>query len=106
MTTFFEATTALDGKVDGSAEVDEIGIGLVLDIQLLLLLIFLVIGRSIRVALLVTSLLFAKNLCLDLLVFRLMLFVLCVKLEDVKSVLDLDVVFQRVPMCNLILLFH
>lgn len=43
VTTFFETTAALDGEVDGSAQVDEVGVGLILDVQLLLLLVLLVV---------------------------------------------------------------
>jgi hypothetical protein len=59
VTTFFEAAAALDGEVYGSAKVDEVGISLILDVQLLLFLILLLIRRCICVSILVAPLLFS-----------------------------------------------
>lgn len=96
MSTFLEAAGRHDGQVDCTAEVDQISIRLILDLDLLLdlilLLVFAVRGIVTIIVFAVTS--FAKNLSFELLICLFVLLPLRVKLEDIESVKNLPWPFE------------
>jgi len=58
---FFKNTAALDGEVNSSPQVRQIGVGLVFYLQCLLFLVFLVIGLLVAIAFLVAFFRFSQN---------------------------------------------
>jgi len=106
--TFFEASRRHDGEVDGSAQVDQIGVGLILDLDLFVgFLVFIFAAADVRIVfiILVTAVSLAENLSPKLLIGLLVRFPVGVKFEDIKAILNLDLVVQSSVVCNLILFF-
>lgn len=85
--TFFETSRRHDGQVDGTAQIDEVGVGCVLDLYILFLdLFFIVTARHVGVAIfifLVTTFSLAQNLGLELFICFFVYFPFGVKLENV-----------------------
>jgi hypothetical protein len=105
---FLRVGTGHDRKVDGSAEIDEIGVGLILDFDSLCLL-FLLIGTVVIVIIVVVLVVVAalsKNLRFELLVRLLVLLPLWVELEDVQPILDIELAHQLHPVCDLVFFLH
>jgi hypothetical protein len=106
--TFFEASRGHDGEVNGSAQVDQIGVGLILDLDLFvgfIVFVFAAADFRIVVVVLVTSISFTEDLSPKLLVSLLVRFPVRVEFENVKAILNLNLVVQSSVMSNLILLF-
>lgn len=96
-----------DSKVDGSPQVDQIGVCLVLDIHLPVFFILRFLFRTvIRPVFFLVIASFSKNLSLELLVSFLVFLPLRIELEDVQPILDLDFVVKTSTMRDLICLFH
>lgn len=104
---FFGVDGRHDREVDCSSQVDQVGIGLVLDLHGLLLFIVFFLGALIVfviIVLVITAL--AKDLGFELLVGLLVLFPLRVILEDVQTVLDVNLAVEVDAVRDLILLLH
>lgn len=108
MSTFLKASRRHDGEIDGTAQVDQVCVGLILDLQLLVLFVVLVFAAAdIRCILVVVIAFigFSKNLGSELLVGLLVGFPIRVKLENIETVVDLDLVIKTGIVGNLIFLF-
>lgn len=109
MSTFLEATRRHNGEVDCTAQVDQVGVGLVLDLDLFVrLIVFILAAADIRIILIIfiASVSFAKDLSPKLLVSLLVCFPICVEFENVETILNLDLIVQAGIVGNLILLFY
>jgi hypothetical protein len=106
--TFFKASRRHDGKVNGSAQVDQIGVGRVLDLDLFVgFVVFVFATADIRIVsiVLVASISLSEDFSPELLVSLLVGFPVGVEFEDVEAILNLDLVVQSGVVGNLILLF-
>lgn len=106
---FLGIGTRHNRQVDGPSQIDQISVRLIFDFHCpcLLLFLFFFLGAFVCiliVVLVVTS--FAQNLCLELLVRFFVILPLCVKLEYVQAVLNVDFTVQFNPMGDLVFLFH
>lgn len=108
MSTFLEASRGHDGEVNGSAQVDQIGVGLILDLDLFVgFIVFVFAAADVRIVfvVLVTSISFTEDLSPKLLVSLLVGFPVRVEFENVKAILNLNLIVQSSVVSNLILLF-
>jgi hypothetical protein len=76
MDSFLGISTGHDGQVDGPAQVDQVSIGLILDLHGFRLLILLILGGALVFVLVIILVVaaFAENLSLELLVRIFVLF--------------------------------
>lgn len=98
-----------DGEIDGPPQVDQVGVGLVLDFHGFRLFVFFVLGTLILVLVLVALFVIAglaQNLRLEPLVGLFMLLPLRVILEDVEPVLHVNLAVKLHLVCDLVLLLH
>lgn len=110
MGTFFEATGRHDGQIDCTAKVDKVGVGLVLDLHVLLLGLFFIVtaadvGIVVVIVIVVATVRLAENLSLELTVSALVCLPVRVKLEDVQTILDINLIIQARVVGDLVLLF-
>jgi hypothetical protein len=106
--TFLEAPRRHDSEVNSPAQVDQIGIRRILDLNLLVgLIVFIFTAADVRAVfiVLITSISLAENLSPKLLVGLLVRFPVGIEFENVEAVLDLDLIVQSGIVCNLVLLF-
>lgn len=108
VTRFFEIQAGHDGQVNGSAQIDKVGVGLILDFNSTILLDFFVV-RAVFIGtttfvLVVAA--FPENFGLQSLVGLFVLLVVCVELENIQAVFHTDVAIQVELVGDLILLFH
>lgn len=110
MGALLESARRHDGQVYGTAEIDEVGVGGILDLCFSLLgLLFIVSARDIRVIVIVFVVApfgFSQNLSLELLVSLLVRLPIGIKLENIQTVLHLKLVVQSRIVSDLILLFY
>jgi hypothetical protein len=107
--TFFEASRRHDGEIDCTAQVDQIGVGLILDLDLFdFFVVFVLAAAHIRAVFVVfvASIGLSKNLGPELFVCFLVCFPICVELEDVETILYLNLVIEASVVGDLILLFN
>jgi hypothetical protein len=106
--TFLEASRRHDGEINGSAQVDQIGVGRVLDFDLFVgFVVFVFATANIRIVfiVLVAAISLSEDFSPKLLVGLLVRFPVRVEFEDVEAILNLDLVVQSSVVGNLILLF-
>ena len=95
MDSFLRVGTGHNGEVDGPTEVDQVGIGLVLDLHSLLLLILFIFRRTlvfVLVVILVVAAL-AQNFSPKLLVRFFVLLPLRIKFENIEPILRINLAF-------------
>lgn len=110
MGALLESARRHDGQVYGTAEIDEIGVGGILDLRFSLLgLLFIVGTRDIRVIVVVFVVApfgFSQNLSLEFLVSLFVSLPIRIKLENVQTILNLKLVVQSRIVGDLILLLY
>ena len=103
----FEINTGHNGQIDSPPQVDQIGVGLVLDVHLALFFIFRLLFRAdIGVVFFFVVASLAKNLSFQFLIRLFMFFPLRIILENIQTVLHLDFIVKTGTMRDLIVLFH
>lgn len=111
---FFKVEGGHDGDVDRPAQIDEVGLGLIMDVERSIcpdagIDVFVVLLFLIALFIASTSALFAvavsQNLPLDLLVLLLVLCKIWIDLEDIQAVLRDEVVIQAEPVGDQVVLF-
>lgn len=107
VTAFFKVDTGHDCQVDSSTKIDQVSVGLILNIHLLFFGIGFILGTLILVlTILILIAVLAENLGLQLLIFLLVLLPVWIELENVQSVHCFDFIIQPDLMCDLVLFFH
>lgn len=108
MASLLKIKTGHYGQVDCTSQVDEVSVGLIFDLNLLLLLGLVVVRGHFRarpIVILVAAV-FAQNFCFQPLVCLLMGLPLRIVLENVETVFDLNITIDVHLMCDLIFLFN
>lgn len=109
----FEIERGHDGQVDGPTQVDEVGLGSIVDLELTLGVIraFTVVRARPRLAVcvgtaIIAVFVFAQDLCFDRSITLLVLEKLGVGLKDVQALLDVELIVQADSVGNLIILLN